>query len=115
MIEFSFRSSDVAGWRGLRPSPLEYLDQRLAEAGRRRRHPDARRLHGGDLGFGVALAARDDRAGVAHAAADDPDHRLLAAALGLIFEELGGVLLGRAADFADHDDRLRLRIGEEHL
>src|SRR5665213_243091 len=43
------------------------------------------------------------------------DHGLLAAALGLVFEKLRGVLLGRTADFADHHDRLRLRIAQEHL
>src|SRR5256885_15635064 len=48
------------------------------------------RFHRRDLARGVALAARDDRAGVAHAAArrrsaagDEADHRLAAPALGL--------------------------------
>ena len=30
-------------------------------------------------------------------------------------DEIGGVLLGRAADLADHDDGLGRRIAEEHL
>jgi hypothetical protein len=30
-------------------------------------------------------------------------------------EEFGGFLLGRAADLADHDDALRLLVGEEQL
>ena len=49
------------------------------------------------------------------AAGDEADHRLLAAALGLVAQELGGVFLGRAADLADHDDRLGLGVGQEHL
>ena len=72
--------------------------------------------------FGVALAAGDDRAGMAHAAAgrrgapgDEADHRLLAAALGLVLEELRGVLFRRAADLADHDDRLGRLVGEQEL
>src|SRR5689334_394214 len=104
------------------PSPLEHLDQRLAEPGRRRRDLDAGRLHGGDLRLGVAFAAGDDRAGMAHAAAgwggaagDETDHRLLAPALGLVLEELRRVLLGRAADLADHHDRLGGRVGQKHL
>jgi hypothetical protein len=35
--------------------------------------------------------------------------------LGLALDELGGVLLGRAADLADHDDGVGARVGEEHL
>src|SRR5665811_1630722 len=46
---------------------------------------------------------------------DEADGRLLAAAPGLVLEELRGILLGRAADFADHDDRLGLRIGQEQF
>ncbi len=59
---------------------------------------------------------------MAHAAArrggapgDEAGHRLLAAAPGLVADELGGVFLGRAADFADHDDRLGGVVGQEHL
>src|SRR5436305_15149223 len=57
------------------------------------------RLHRGDLAFGIALAARDDRAGMAHAAArrrgpasDEADHGLAAPAFGLVSEELRGIL-----------------------
>ena len=60
--------------------------------------------------------------GVAHAAAggrgaagDEADGRLLAAALRLVGQELRRILLGRAADLADHDDRFRLRVGEEEF
>ncbi len=30
-------------------------------------------------------------------------------------EELGGILLGAAADLADHDDGLGRRVGKQHL
>src|SRR5688572_27414493 len=80
------------------------------------------RLHRRDLRFRVALAARDDGAGMAHAAArrrgaagDEADGRLFAPALGLIGEELRGILLGAAADLANHDDALGLVVGQEHL
>ena len=55
------------------------------------------------------------RPGRRGAAGDEADHGLLAAALGLVLEKLRGVLFGRAADLADHHDRLGLRVGEEHL
>ena len=38
-----------------------------------------------------------------------------AALLRLVLEELRGVFFGRAADLADHDDRLGLGVGEEHF
>src|SRR4051794_23152228 len=101
---------------------LQHLDQRFAEPRGRRRDFDPRLLHRSDLRFGVALATRDDRAGVSHATAgrrraprDEADHRLLAAALGLVLEKLRGVLLGAAADLADHDDRLGRLVGKQHL
>src|SRR5690606_18546690 len=46
---------------------------------------------------------------------DKADHRLLAATLGLVLEELGGVFLGGTTDLADHDDRLGVLVGQEHL
>ena len=100
----------------------ENFDQGLADPCRRGRHLDAGALHGGGLGFRVALAAGNDRAGVAHAAAwrggaacDEAGHRLLAALLGFVDQELRGVFFGGAADLADHHDRLGLGIGEEEL
>src|SRR6202008_4491405 len=93
-------------------SGFQFFDQGLSEPGGRGRAGNAGRFHRGGLGAGIALAAGDDGAGMAHAAAgrrgdagDEADHRLLAAAFGLVLEELGGVFLGRAADLADHDDR----------
>ena len=49
------------------------------------------------------------------AARDEADHGLGAPALRLVGEELGCVLLGGAADLADHDDRARLVVGKEQL
>ena len=82
--------------------PLSDLDKRLAEPRGRRRHLDAGRLHRRDLVFGAALAARDDRTGMAHATSrrggaprDEADHRLLAAALGLVLQELRRIFFRR--------------------
>src|SRR5260370_42597563 len=87
---------------------LKFFGKGMSEPRRRRRDCDSGRFHGRGFGTGVALAAGDDRAGMAHAAAgrrgdagDESDHRLLAAAFGLIDQELGGVFLGGTADFAD--------------
>src|SRR5581483_10051353 len=70
----------------------------------------------------VAFAAGDDGAGMTHApaggrgdASDEADHRLLAAALGLVLEELRGVLFSRAPDLANHNDRGGLWVREKHL
>src|SRR5580704_2186078 len=96
--------------------------KRPAEPRRRGRHPYAGSLHGGNLGFGIPTAARDDGACMPHAAArrggaagNEAHHRLAAAALGFIGHELGGILLGRPADLTDHDDRFGGLIGEEHF
>src|SRR6266851_6844079 len=77
---------------------FEYFGQRPAEPSRRWCDLDPGLFHRRDFGFGVALAASNDGAGMAHAAArrsgpsgDEADHRLVAAAFGLIFEELRGI------------------------
>src|SRR5713226_1052530 len=79
---------------------------------------DAGGLHGGHLLGCGPLAAGDDRAGVAHAAAgrrglaaDETDNRFGDVSL----DEGGGLFLGGAADLADHHDRGRVRIGLEEL
>src|SRR6516165_3052698 len=80
-------------------------------------HPGAAQcLH---LVAGSALAPGNDRAGMAHAptrrgraAGDKSDDGLFRPRS---FQKIGAVLLGAAADFADHDDRLGLVIGEKHL
>eukprot|EP00043_Microstomoeca_roanoka_P023704 m.259179 g.259179 ORF g.259179 m.259179 type:complete len:275 (-) comp34239_c0_seq1:1149-1973(-) len=46
---------------------------------------------------------------------DETGGRLVAAFFLLILQELGRFFLGRAADLADHDDRLRLVVVEEHV
>src|SRR3954468_19519493 len=46
---------------------------------------------------------------------NEADHRLLATLLGLVLEKLRGVFLRRAADLADHHDRLGRLVGEEQL
>ena len=75
--------------------------------------------HGLELCLGSIPAARYHRARMTHAAArrgrgagDEADHRLLDLVAG---EELGGFGLAVAADLADHDDALGLRVGQEHL
>src|SRR5688500_4497397 len=82
---------------------------RLAEIGRGGRYGDARLAQRRDLVLGAALATADDGARVAHAAAgrrgdagDERRERLLHVLLG----EGRGVLLGVAADLADHEHRL---------
>ena len=55
------------------------------------------------------------RPGRRGAAGDEADDRLGAAALRLVLQELRRVLLGLAADLADHDDRLGLVVGEEQF
>src|SRR6267142_2368201 len=79
---------------------------------------DAGGGHRGVLVLGGALAAADDRAGVAHAASrrsglagDEADDGLLYVGL----DPLRGSLFGVAADFADHNDGVRVRIVVEKL
>src|SRR5262249_31894368 len=93
---------------GASPASFHRLPHRGAERGRRFGDRDPGRAHRLELGSGGALTARDDGAGMAHAAArwrrrarDEAHHRLLRLRL---LVELGAVLLGRAADLADHDD-----------
>ncbi len=92
---------------------LERRGHRRAELGRRAHRRDAGMLEGRVLVRRGALAAGDHRAGVAHAlagrrrdAGDVGDHRLADVAV----DELGRRLLVAAADLADHDDALRLRV-----
>src|SRR3954468_10779977 len=103
-------------------SAFQKLHQRLSDPSRRRGYLDSSRFHCRNFGLGVALAARDDGAGMTHTAArrrgaagDEADHRLFATPLGLILEELRALSLRRAADLADHHDRLGRLVGEEHL
>ena len=70
------------------------------------------------LGRSGALAAGDDGAGVAHLLAGRGGHTGDVGATGLRHlrrDELGRLLLGRAADLADHHDGLGLGVGLERL
>src|SRR4249919_2833171 len=49
------------------------------------------------------------------AAGNEANHGFLPAPFGLVLQELRGIFLGRTADFADHDDRLGLRVGKKKL
>ncbi|EAU64946.1 conserved hypothetical protein [Stigmatella aurantiaca DW4/3-1] len=102
----------------LRGPALDRFLKRGAQLGGAGGHQEARGLHGLDLLRGRALAAGDDGARVAHA---------LARGRGLAGDEardglgelarhvLGGILLRRAADLADHDDRVGLGVRVEQL
>src|SRR5215213_5965620 len=93
---------------------VEDFDRDRRGLGRAFADPHALRLERLFLRRGGAGGAGDDRAGVAHLlargggeAGDVGDHRL--GDLG--GDELGGALLGVAADLADHHDHLRVRVG----
>src|SRR5258705_2859002 len=100
----------------------QQLPQRLAQLRWARGHGNSSLLQRRDLSFGLSLAAGADRRGMAHAAAwwrgasgDDPSDRLVTPAFRFVGEKLRGILLGAAADLADHDDRAGFVVGEEHL
>src|SRR5689334_1785893 len=100
----------------------QQLLQRLAELRWAWGYDDSSRFHGRDLACRIALAAGDDRSGLAHAAArrrgparDKADEGLATATLRCVGEELRSVFFGASADLADHDDRLRLVVAKEHL
>ncbi len=83
-IEGAEARTALRSHRWARQAPFSTSSEGFAQLRRRRRHADARGLHRRDLVFRAALAARDDRAGVAHAAArrrgaagDEADHGLL--------------------------------------
>src|SRR6185437_9306559 len=88
------------------------LDQ-IHEIDRALRHAHAGGLEGLELFCGRSRRTRDDRAGVAHAAArwsglagDEPDDGLLH----VLLDERSRLLLIGPADFAHHRDGLRVRI-----
>src|ERR1051326_337569 len=95
-----------------------HLQQCLGHFGRRRRYTNSRGLKRLDFCRSRAFAAADDCARMAHAtsgrssrASDEARHRLFA----ILINPLGSFFFGRAADFADHNNTLRLRIGIEHF
>src|SRR5258708_25734453 len=103
-------------------SPLQTVSQCRgdggAEIGRGFDATNPGGAHGGVLLFRRALSAADDRTGMTHAASwrrgltsDEADNGLLDIRL----DELRGTLFGVAADFADQDDRMRIRVVIEQL
>src|SRR5258707_14010192 len=77
------------GESAITESPFQNFDKCAAEARRRRRNPDTGGLHGGGLGGGITLAARNDGTSMAHPSArrsratgDEAHHGLAAAPLG---------------------------------
>src|SRR6185312_2831103 len=100
-------------------SAFEHLHHRAAERRRRLGDGDAGLLHRLDLVARRAAAAGNNGAGMAHApagrggrAGDEAHHRLLDL---VALDEFRRLLLGRATDLADHDDRLGLVVLEEEL
>src|SRR6188472_329069 len=91
----------------------EDLAQELGGLGRRLADLDAGSLEGFLLGLGGARGTGNDGASVAHGlafrsgeAGHVADNRLRDVCLDVV----GGTLFGVATDFADHDDRLGLRV-----
>lgn len=119
----SFPTTTPPGARNLQQIALDKgLAHGASQTGGRALDDDAGGLEGLDLGVGAALAAGNDGAGVAHAAArgradagDEADDGLAAVDGVVLAQEVGGVLLGRAADLADHDDAVRVLVLEEDL
>src|SRR5262252_11219518 len=98
------------------------FDQGLAKSRRRRRHNNTGSLHCSNFGLGIALSAGNNGACMAHAASrrrctasNKANHGLLAAALGLVPQELRRIFLRRSANFADHDDRFSRFVGKKHF
>ncbi|EJK52266.1 hypothetical protein THAOC_28484, partial [Thalassiosira oceanica] len=84
------------------------------------RHVDTRLTQRGELLLRPTLPPRDDGAGVSHPPSrrrrhprDEPHDRL--ARVAVARPPLGRLLLGRAADLADHDDPLGLGVVAEPL
>src|SRR4051812_22300287 len=91
----------------------ERLEHGLTHVGGRDRHPHAGFLEGADLGIGRVFGAADDGTGVAHAApggrgapGDERGHGLL----DVLADVAGGLDLVGAADLADHQDAVGLRV-----
>src|SRR5436305_13604985 len=96
----------------------QHLDRDVRDLGRRAPDAHAVALERCDLGLRAAARAADDGAGVAQRlargrrdAGDVADDRLGHVGLDVV----GGLLLGRAADLAAHDDQLRLGVVLEEL
>src|SRR5947209_2777646 len=99
-------------------SRLQRCGNRRAQVGGSLDAANTRRAHRRVFVFGGALPAADDRARMAHAAAwrrglprDKSNHRLSHMRL----DELGGALFRVPANFANQNNRARLRVVIEHL
>src|SRR5208282_5705945 len=108
----------TAACRLLLYSYSEHGRERFADVGRRFRYLEAGFFHGRNLFGRGALAAGDDRTGMAHAASgrrclsrDEADDRLLH----MRPDELRGGFLRVAPDLADHDYSFGLRIAIEKI
>src|SRR5690606_12563015 len=108
----------VAGSGELHPHRLCSADEGVGHFGWCISNLDTALLEDGDLRGRGVLGAADDGTGVAHAAAgggrgtgDETCDRLLAVQL----DPTGGLDLGVAADFADHDDAMGVGVVIEHL
>src|SRR5262249_15991450 len=90
----------------------------LGHLGGRRRHTDAGFFESGNFGGSRSLAAADDGSGVTHTAArrsgragDESGHGLLAVGT----NPIPAFFLGRAADFANENHAVSLRVRVEQL
>src|SRR5204863_2759056 len=97
---------------------LHHLEKRIGHDGRGVGDADAGFFEGGDFSRGCPLSAADDGASVAHAApgrssgAGDETSDGFAA---VDFDPGSGFFFFGAADLADHDDAVRVRIVIEHF
>src|SRR6266851_2723940 len=125
-------SPPASGWRGMRYICVQYVLTAIPETLTLEHVPHGGAERGGGLGDDhpgaaqcfhlvgrTAFAAGDDRAGMAHAparrrgaAGDKADDRFLRAGR---LQKPGAIFFCGAADFADHDDRLGLVVGEKHF
>ncbi|OAQ98663.1 hypothetical protein LLEC1_05026 [Akanthomyces lecanii] len=122
LSHFSQTPHRRAGYKLQKIATDKLVVESLAETGGGALDNDAGTLEGGNLGVGAALAARDNGTGVTHAAAgrggdagDEGDDGLAAVDRVVLLEELGGVLLGGAANLANHDDAVRVLVLEEDV
>src|SRR5215471_13050835 len=93
--------------------PSDFALNLFSYFGWRGAHSDAGRFHSCDFVFRLAAAARNDRPGMPHPAprrcglpGDESDYRLL----DVVFDIRRRGFFRRAADLADHDDGMRIRI-----
>jgi hypothetical protein len=98
----------------------ELVVQRLSKRSRRALNNDTSSLESRNLGVGIALSSTDNGASVSHSparrrrdAGNEADNGLVGRVV--LLQEVGGVLLSRTANLANHDDAVRLLVLKEHL